>query len=92
MPRAGVWRGFVAPVVGPVRHPAGGRRRPLRARPADHLPLARGDERAKRTSLGQALRRMRDRIYMAGELGACGSTMPLGTWRAALRRRRGSSP
>ena len=30
------------------------------------IPLARGDEHAKRTSLGQALRRMRDRIYTTG--------------------------
>jgi putative DNA primase/helicase len=30
------------------------------------IPLARGDEHAKRTSLGQALRRMRDRIYATG--------------------------
>jgi putative DNA primase/helicase len=30
------------------------------------IPLARGDDHAKRTSLGQALRRMRDRIYVTG--------------------------
>ena len=30
------------------------------------IPLARGDEHAKRTSLGQALGRMRDRIYTVG--------------------------
>lgn len=32
------------------------------------LRLARGDERAKRTSLGHALVRMRDRIFAVGEL------------------------
>jgi phage/plasmid primase-like uncharacterized protein len=32
------------------------------------LPLARGDERAKRTSLGQALVRMRDRIFAVDDL------------------------
>jgi len=32
------------------------------------LPLARGDERAKRTSLGQALVRMRDRIFTLEDL------------------------
>jgi hypothetical protein len=31
------------------------------------LPLAKGDEHAKRTSLGQALRRMRDRIYTVAD-------------------------
>jgi phage/plasmid primase-like uncharacterized protein len=31
------------------------------------LPLAKGDEHARRTSLGQALKRMRDRIYTAGD-------------------------
>jgi putative DNA primase/helicase len=32
------------------------------------LPLARGDERAKKTSLGQALVRMRDRIFAVDDL------------------------
>ena len=31
------------------------------------LPLAKGDEHAKRTSLGQALKRMRDRIYTVAD-------------------------
>ena len=55
-------------LVGPVRHPAG--RRPptsTSSRCRASIPLARGDEHAKRTSLGQALRRMRDRIYTVGD-------------------------
>ena len=47
------------------------------------IPLARGDEHAKRTSLGQALGRMRDRIYTVG-VGGCGSAMPVRARRAAL--------
>ena len=52
------------------------------------LPLARGDERAKRTSLGQALRRTRDRIFMVGELRlrvtAAGNLRRAQQWQLAL--------
>ena len=51
-------------LVGPVRHPAG-LLLPIYAnwRSQCGIPMARGDEHAKRTSLGKALGRMRDRIY-----------------------------
>ena len=48
------------------------------------IPLARGDEHAKRTSLGQALRRMRDRIYTVGGRRLRVHHAGVGAWRAAL--------
>ena len=52
------------------------------------LRLARGDERAKRTSLGQALVRMRDRIFAVGELrlrvSAAGSFRRAQRWQLQL--------
>ena len=52
------------------------------------LRLARGDERAKRTSLGQALVRMRDRIFAVGELrlrvSAAGSYRRAQRWQLQL--------
>jgi putative DNA primase/helicase len=52
------------------------------------LRLARGDERAKRTSLGQGLVRMRDRIFTVGELrlrvSAAGSFRRAQRWQLEL--------
>jgi putative DNA primase/helicase len=52
------------------------------------LRLARGDERAKRTSLGQALVRMRERIFAVGDLrlrvSAAGSFRRAQRWQLGL--------
>ena len=48
------------------------------------LPLAKGDEHARRTSLGQALKRMRDRIYTVGRSAIAGLPCRLRARRAAL--------
>jgi putative DNA primase/helicase len=56
------------------------------------LRLARGDERAKRTSLGQALVRMRDRIFTVGDLRlrvyAAGSFRRAQRWQLELSESR----
>ena len=63
-----VWRGFVGAMVGALRHAEVGVADLFELALQSELRLARGDERAKRTSLGQALGRMRDRIFAVGDL------------------------
>ena len=52
------------------------------------LPLAKGDERAKRTSLGQTLKRLRDRVYTVGgtrvRVGHAGTVQGARRWRLEL--------
>ena len=58
------------------------------------IPLARGDEHAKRTSLGQALRRMRDRIYTTGDrrlrVHHAGSAHGVQRWELEIQADRGN--
>ena len=62
----GVWRGFVALWWDRFGTQQVGAADVYELALQSGIPLARGDEHAKRTSLGQALRRMRDRIYTTG--------------------------
>jgi putative DNA primase/helicase len=63
----GVWRGFVALWWDRFGTQQVGAAALYELALQSGIPLARGDEHAKRTSLGQALRRMRDRIYTTGD-------------------------
>ena len=62
----GVWRGFVAQWWERFGTAEVGVADLYELALESELPLAKGDERAKRTSLGQTLKRMRDRVYTVG--------------------------
>ena len=82
----GVWRGFVALWWDRFGTQQVGAADLYELALQSSIPLARGDEHAKRTSLGQALRRMRDRIYATGGRRLRVLHAGLRAWGAALGR------
>jgi putative DNA primase/helicase len=62
----GVWRGFVTQWWDRFGSAEVGVTDLYELALGSELPLAKGDERAKRTRLGQTLKRMRDRVYTIG--------------------------
>jgi putative DNA primase/helicase len=89
----GVWRGFVAQWWQRFGTAEVGVAELYELALESELPLARGEERAKRTSLGQTLKRMRHRMYTVGPVRVrvchAGAVQGAQRWKLEIETARG---